>query len=340
MFAHQFEEKLANLNPVHHWFNFNLLVAVSGGPDSVALLLALQSIHRQLFGSTDAANQFPGKIFVGHINHGIRGAASDEDQQFVQKLATQLGISFETVVLQPDGNESNRGQGLEAKLRSRRYAAFEQLANRVGARIVFTGHNKNDQAETVLFRILRGTGISGLASIPYQRKLNQHVTVTRPLLSMTRLEIESYLRDMNQSFRIDETNTSDQFTRNRLRHDVLPMLDQHFGNDVSESLAGLAELASEQGVLLSKLLAPLLQSHVTVQPNQIVINTKNLTREPLIVRSLIRAAWAETNFPTIDMNHKKWSSLADFILDPHHSPIQLPGNIRVEHDGEQVRLTR
>jgi tRNA(Ile)-lysidine synthase len=203
----------------------SVLVAVSGGADSVALLAALVEIRA------------PGwRIGVCHVNHGLRGAASDRDQRFVERLAARLGCEVHVVSAKIVGRRN-----LEERARERRYAALARVATRRGFRRIATGHTLDDQAETVLHRMLRGTGTAGLAAIARDRGDG----VIRPLLDVSRSEIVDFLRRRGLRHRVDRSNATIRFTRNRLRHRVLPLLEREVNPAAKRALARLADLARE-----------------------------------------------------------------------------------------------
>jgi tRNA(Ile)-lysidine synthase len=209
-------------------------VAVSGGADSVALLRLLVEIHADL-----------GILLsVAHVNHKLRGEESDEDECFVAALAGQLGLELHsTVAPLPPTRES----GTEAAARQLRYDFFCQLARAQCASKIATAHTLDDQSETVLLRILRGTGLRGLSGIHPCLILKQQGRVfgkvVRPLLGFRRAELEQFLLGLGQTWREDSSNRDLSFLRNRVRHLVVPVLKESFGATAVENLADLAEIA-------------------------------------------------------------------------------------------------
>jgi tRNA(Ile)-lysidine synthase len=203
--------------------------AVSGGPDSVCLLHVLLELAPRL-GVTVAA--------VAHFNHKLRGEASEEDERFVAALAARHGVAFlceRSAVAEAGGN-------LEQTARHARHAFFSRLIRLGVADRVATGHTSDDQAETVLFRLLRGSGLAGLAGIlPVTRE-----GLIRPLLDVTRSEVEEFLRVRGIPWREDASNQDARFSRNRIRHSLLPQLAREWNPRVSATLAHLADLAREE----------------------------------------------------------------------------------------------
>ena len=228
------EEKLAASWPPAAWQDLTLLVAVSGGADSVALLRALTAV--QGGGS--------GRIHAAHFNHHLRAAESDADQAFVVELCHGLGIACE--VGHTAGSLAEvPGTGLEEAARAARYDFFRQAAERLGARYLATAHTADDQAETILHRVIRGTGVAGLAGIARVRSLGPAVSLIRPLLGVRRGEVLAYLEELRQPYRRDSSNDDRRFTRNRLRRELLPLLASQYNAGVVEALLRLGSLAGE-----------------------------------------------------------------------------------------------
>jgi len=214
-------------------------VAVSGGADSVALLLLLLELRGEM-----------GIVLsVAHVNHKLRGEESDEDERFVAELARRHDLEL-MVRAAPVGRE--QGAGIEAAARALRYGFFRELAwaGRVGK--IATAHTLDDQAETVLLRMFRGTGIRGLAGIHprlvfrnERREDEGRVCgdVVRPLLEVRRAELQEFLRARGREWREDSSNCDPSFLRNRVRLAVLPVLKESFGELAVENLADIAEIA-------------------------------------------------------------------------------------------------
>ena len=209
-------------------------VAVSGGADSVALLLLLVELQVEL-----------GIVLsVAHVNHKLRGKESEDDEQFVAKLAEGYGLALESLAKSAD-----RAQvaGIESAARRDRYRFFASLASAGKATTVATAHTLDDQAETVLMRLFRGAGVRGLAGILPRLALREGGRVRgeaiRPLLSFRREELRDYLRDRGQGWREDSSNRDVSFLRNRLRLRLMPLIAKEFGAPAVEHIADLAEIA-------------------------------------------------------------------------------------------------
>jgi len=222
-----------------------LVVAVSGGPDSVAMLLALAELAR--------SGRLALKLSVAHLNHGLRPNTADADQAFVENLAARLGLPcFSERADVPAEAEAAR-LGVEEAARNARRRFLAEAARRAGARKVALGHTADDRAETVLFNILRGTGVEGLAALGPRAPLDADagIEIVRPLIASTRREVLEFLEARGQAWREDETNRSDAHTRNRIRRELLPLLRDEFNPKVDEALGRLADQAAEASEVLA-----------------------------------------------------------------------------------------
>jgi tRNA(Ile)-lysidine synthase len=206
----------------------NPLALVSGGPDSVALLRVVIALG--------------GEPVVLHVDHGLRSEESREDAEFVRKLCRRLNVRCEVRRLELDG-----GSNLQARARDERYRLAEETAVRLGQQVVVTGHTADDVAETVLMNLARGTGLRGLAGIPPVRG-----RVQRPLIGCTRREILDYLKELDQPYRTDPTNLTGKYARNRVRLEVLPVLEELYPA-AAGNIARAASLVREDLEILEEL---------------------------------------------------------------------------------------
>ncbi|OGS01923.1 MAG: tRNA lysidine(34) synthetase TilS [Elusimicrobia bacterium RIFCSPLOWO2_12_FULL_59_9] len=191
-----------------------VLMAVSGGPDSVCLARLLSQLQ----------NDWRLKLHILHVHHGLRGKRADADARFVQNLARRMNVPCAVVRVQTAKLAEKERRSLEDAARKLRYRALERAAARLGFSVVATGHTLDDQAETVLLHLLRGTEPRGLGGIPPKRKLGKAVLI-RPLLTLSRRDILETLKVFQLASRRDETNLSERFTRNWVRRKVIPLLE-------------------------------------------------------------------------------------------------------------------
>ncbi len=313
--------------PPERWRDVHLLAAVSGGADSVALLRAMVDLKQQAGGR--------GRVFAAHFNHRLRGEHSDADARWVAELGRELGV--EVILGQASGALASEEAAREA-----RYAFLRQTAERLGARFVATGHTADDQTETILHRLLRGASIGGLAGIPFSRPLSPTVEVVRPLLGVSRETIEQALTEWGQEYRTDATNAEATFTRNRLRHAVLPLLRGEFGPSVDGAIRRLGQHAGEAYGVIHQLAARLVDEAVTTGPDRLEVNIAKLTGQPpLVVREACKLAWRSIGWPEQAMGASEWSRLYDFLIEGAGSPaMSLPGGVEVRREGAGVVLAK
>ncbi len=312
--------------PPQQWNDFPILVAVSGGPDSVALLRAMHFLASR--------SDRPHRLIVGHIDHQLRSSDSDADAVFVQELAADFGLPFHRRQL-----ESPHDSPSEESLRNDRYRLLLQLAASCGARYLVTGHHVDDQAETILFRLCRGTGLAGLRGIPSYRVAHESVTIVRPLLHVTRSEIIQFLRQLNQDWREDRSNQSIEFTRNFLRQEILPKLEDRFGGSVAAALVRLSQQANQSQQVIDWLVVKMLE-HVDFCSAKLVrLELEPLQEFPeLAQQELLAEIFRRQNWPRGEMTAARWKQLAGCINSPVPSRFQLPGPIDVALTRQSMQL--
>ncbi|MEN1681186.1 MAG: tRNA lysidine(34) synthetase TilS [Planctomycetota bacterium] len=312
--------------PPADWDAVNVILAVSGGADSVAMLRALASIKTQVAG--------PGRLAAAHFNHRTRGDASDGDERFVRALADELGVPCLV-------GHAESPVASEEEARDARYAFLVDAARQRAARFVATAHTQDDQIETVLFRVLRGSGLVGLGGIPSQRPLTDSVTLVRPLLGVSRAAVEGYLAEIRQEYRRDATNDSQQFTRNWLRHELLPLVRERMGETAPQSLLSLAEQAADLGDWMAVPVADFVETAIATEPDgHLSIECVACRSAPraLLLASL-RHAWREQGWPEQAMTHRHWRQLGEMATaNEPLRPITLPGNVRAERWAERLVL--
>jgi tRNA(Ile)-lysidine synthase len=281
-----------------------------------------------------------GKLYVAHLNHGLRAAAADEDQRWLQLLCEQLGIQLEVGRADVAPIAEQQGDGWEAAARAARYDFLRHMAEHLGARFVATGHTADDQAETVLHRLLRGTGIEGIGGIPRVRRLSASVALVRPMLNVRRADVLEYLSSIGQDYRIDATNQDNQWTRNRLRNELLPELREIYNPQVDAALTRLATQANEAHDLISAIAEKVARDCVVVTATGTQIDCKTLAEQPpIIVREVFKLAWREAGWPLQSMGFDEWQQLASLASGGNSRVvINLPGNIRARFQSGRIIL--
>ncbi len=300
--------------------NDKILLGVSGGPDSLALLLIFFKLKNNL--SLD--------LHIAHMDHGLR-KDSHSDALFVENWAKKFNLPFTAANLGSDSGK--RGGSLEEFCREQRMDFFIRTARVIKADKVALGHNLDDQAETVLMRLLRGTGLYGLSGISVKRKI-KGVTFIRPLLETSRDEIESFLKKNKIKPRIDSTNKKDIFFRNKIRHRLIPLLKKEYNQNILETLANSAESISYDYEFLDRV------AKNTLKKPGLRINLAKLLRlHPAILRIKIRQYIARLQGDTRRISFQHIKELEDLLNNrPDGSIVDLPKGIAIQKTRNTLRF--
>lgn len=283
----------------------HVLAAVSGGPDSLALLHALHSLRID-FGL--------GSLSAAHFNHGLRGQEADDDAAFVAGFCAARGIACFVEKADIAFEAAQAHTSVQQAARTARYAFFARAAQQCGANKVAMGHTQDDQIETVLLHILRGTGLDGLRGIPPRRGI-----YVRPLLSVTRAQVEDYCAAYALAPRRDSSNQdSSHYTRNRIRRELLPLLVRDYHPGTRSSLLRLSQIASAD--------ADFLQSHAQTVLGEVMLaensstacltlsRTKLRALHPALLRHVLRAALTQVRGTTESITHQHWEQICNAVL--------------------------
>ncbi len=302
-----------------------VVAAVSGGADSVALLDVLVSLK-----------EYRLNLVAAHLNHLLRGADADADEAFVRGLARGYGVPV--VVKREDVAELARRErrSLEDAGRAARYAFFDAVAAARKARVVALGHHADDQAETVLMRLLRGAGGSGLCAMA-PKTAGRYV---RPLLGLTRREIEDYLRERGIPWRDDESNMAPDFLRNRIRHELLPLLAT-FNPAVSATLAATAGALAADEECLEAAVTAAFASHGIWDGERVALSAPGVIAEQRGIRMrLYRRAIARMKGDLARIGHRHLQALDALFLSPGpHRALTLPDGLRVARSYDEVSFS-
>ncbi len=259
----------------------HILVAVSGGADSVALLRTLHAGMK--------AKRW--QLTVAHLDHGIRGKSSLEDARFVRTLTQQLKIPCVIGRVKVPELARRTGVSLEMAARQARYAFLVRTARKVGAGLIATAHTADDQVETLLLKFLRGAGRAGLSGIAPATALSG-MGLIRPLLGVTRAEIEAMLRAHNWAWREDETNTDTVFLRNRVRHELIPLLERDFNPGLRQTLQRTREVFSAEDEWMDDLARDILKECLgPAKPLGENLRGDRLSAFPLAARRRVIRLW-------------------------------------------------
>ena len=324
------ESKLqASLRRLKVTAHARLVVGVSGGADSMALLDGLWRLQRR--------KGWPGLIHVAHVNHLLRGAAAEADLQFVQAWAVQREIGFSSLRVNVAELAQAQGRNWEATARTVRYDFFTQVASQQAAQFVCTAHTFADQVETLLLRLLRGTGAAGLRGIHAVLELGAGVHLLRPLLAVTRAEVLAHCAQYGIEFCTDETNALEEFTRNRVRHTLLPLLHS-FNSRFGEALVRTAAALSEDDACLQQQALELLRQ-VTEGPRLRHVPLRTI--HPALVKRVLRA-WLQRECGATgrtDAVHLD-ALLALVVRGQGGRVIELPHGWRIKREAGWLHLGR
>lgn len=290
-----------------------LLVGLSGGSDSVALTLLLREL------GADGSFSVVG---LAHLNHRLR-ASADRDEEFCRDLAARLGLPILVDVLDVQGYAASQRLSVEDAARRLRYDFLHRAAGQLGADRLAVGHTRDDQAETVLLKLIRGAGLTGLGGI-YPRR----GAIVRPLLDVSREALRSYLQVRGERWVDDETNDDLENPRNRVRQRVLPELDRAYGSDTRAAIARAAALVRDDGQYLDELSERRYVEVSVLVPDGVEIEAGALVDDPMPVRRrvLLKAMRAVSGNREVGLEHVEGALL---VLAGVCGPMDAPGS-RVE----------
>ena len=306
-----------------------VIAGVSGGADSVCLFLMLLELREKI--GFD--------LIVVHVHHGLRGEAADQDQQFVEALCEQHRIPLEIFRVNLESIAKKRKQSLEEAGRMVRREAFDSVCKKYGGNKIALAHHQNDNAETLLWNLSRGTGLDGMGGI---RPVNGKFI--RPLLCMNRKEIEEYLAKRKQSYCIDETNAGTDYTRNKLRHLVLPILEEQVNsaavrhmNETMEQIWELQEYMQEQ---VEAAYQECVQEHFE-KACWIQIQQKSFeTFSELIKKMVIRKGMEQVGGKKRDLSHKHVDVMMELMNKQVGRTLDLPYEMHAKRNYEGIRLEK
>lgn len=339
-------ESLQALWPPKRWREVTVVVGVSGGADSVALLYLLHQLSKgESIADSTLKSSAGGELIVAHYNHRLRGSESEQDECFVRGLARELGLNC----VVGDANNSLDGsadlfkvvQDSEESWRNQRYAFFEKVAHDAGARYVALAHHGDDRIETVLHHILRGTGISGLAALKPFRGLGEDVVIARPLLCSNRNTIEAYLAGIGGGYRVDQSNASNRFTRNKIRNQLIPYLEQLGFNHHGASILRLADQAQEIDDWIDKLAVEAMDKIVFSKGGEVRVHCGQLFEQPRPVqRQVLARLWRQNQWPLGPMNAQAWNRLLALATssEDERGAVHLPGGVLAKRSGIWIHL--
>ena len=247
-----------------------IVIGVSGGPDSMTLLNILNNLKEKL----------NIKLYVAHINHSIRKEA-DEETEYVKDFCKKIDVEFFAKKVKVEEIAKELKIGTEEAGRNIRYEFFEEVAHTVGANKIATAHNLNDNAETVLMNIIRGTSVSGLKGIDKVRD-GKYI---RPIIECSRAEIEDYCKEKNLNPRYDKSNNENIYTRNKIRNLLIPFLQKEFNPNIVEGINRLSQIATEEEQFINKVVEKEYEKLQIAVDNNIILNLKEFNKLDYVIKS-------------------------------------------------------
>ncbi len=299
-----------------------VLVALSGGPDSVALLFSLKALKKE----------FMLDLYAAHLDHKFRGEESREDMRFCKRLAEKLGVPIACGEKDVPALANEKGISSEEAARQERYDFLMQTAADMGIKKIAVGHNSDDQAETVLMRTLRGAGTAGLGGMSFSKKIGGYAVI-RPLMELSRKEIERFISENDISVRKDSSNDETVFTRNKIRHEVLPFLEKEFNPNLKDVLCNMAENLREENDFINKYSKRKFRGMSRRNgKKEILLDIRKLKKqEPAVMKRIVRAALEESKGNLRRFTYRHWKEIEDLIYNrPVRSVVDLPGGIDIE----------
>ena len=311
-----------------------ILLAVSGGADSIALL--------HVMGRLTQRRVIPAELLCAHLNHGLRGADADGDEAFVVRQARELDVPVITRAIDVRAHAHEHRLSLETAARQQRLDALAEIARECNCPSIATGHQKNDNAETVLQRLERGTGLRGLAGIRPSRRGGDGLTFVRPLLCCSRCEIVAYLHSRDLTWREDHTNADCVHTSNRIRHHLLPVLQAECSGSLVDDLAALSVSAGRLYDRVAREAAVAIEQHANCDGTTATIDATALAglAEPIAVE-LLRQLLTALGLGERDLTRRHYGGLLALAGRRRAKRrLSLPDGFCAQRESSEVVLRR
>ncbi|NFG58367.1 tRNA lysidine(34) synthetase TilS [Clostridium botulinum] len=304
-----------------------ILVALSGGPDSLCLLNILKELREELDIEIGAA----------HLNHLLRGEDAFKDEEFVISTCKEMNIPY--YVKRVDINKYSKEHKLSSELAGRnvRYGFFDEILKKDGFNKIATAHNANDQAETIIFRLMRGTGLEGLGGI----KVCREDKIIRPILCLTRKEVEKYIKEKNLNPRIDKTNFEKIYNRNKIRLDIIPYIQNNFNEDIVKTLNRMSLLIQKDNAFIERLCIKAYNEYCKKNTDSkfYIIKKELFKEDQAIVTRIIRTALIEYSKSHYDFEMKHIYDILELSKKETGKGINLPKNIYVENIYGDIKIS-
>lgn len=292
----------------------SIVVGLSGGPDSLCLLHVLLELKEAL----------GLKIYAAHLNHQFRGKDADEDALYVKEICKEWGIDAFIQVFNVTAYAKENGLSSEEAGREIRYRLFKEVANEVGANKIAVAHNMNDNAETVLMNLFRGSGIDGLKGIEAARG-----EIIRPLINVRRDEIEAYCEEKALNPRIDKTNLEPIYGRNKIRLELIPYIEKNFNANIMSTLHRFSDIVTLENDFFNKEAKIVFLEIAIIGENSIEYNINKLNNiHPALMRRIIRMGIEELSGSLRGIEYKNIETVVDLLDKSTGAAVILPGNIK------------
>ncbi|MCD4830998.1 MAG: tRNA lysidine(34) synthetase TilS [Anaerohalosphaeraceae bacterium] len=312
----------------------NVLLAVSGGADSVAMV--------EIFSQLIARGKLKVNLHLAHINHQLRGADSDGDEIFVKEWAKKLSLPIATKSVAVKEYVAGNKVSIETAARNLRFDALRGIAEKYDCKVIATAHHADDNAETLTHRLLRGTAFAGLAGIWPEKEFSDGIVFIRPLLILSRVQIESYLGQRQVSWRTDKTNADCRFMRNFIRHKLIPAIEEDCSRPLRETLGELAKVCRRFDGRVKSLARAACDICICDKERQRVIIDKAELRnlsEPVAVE-LIKIILEEINCGQQKITSAHYRGILDFVsVAKKGKRLSLPNDFFVTVDLDEVTFS-
>lgn len=302
-----------------------IIVAVSGGPDSICLLHILNKMKEE----------FNFILYAAHVNHCLRGEEADKDEEYVKQFCKSLGVECFSRRVDINKLSEERNMSTESVAREARYEFFDELYSSLGAQKIALAHNANDQAETVLMRIIRGTGMEGIIGI---KAVRENIFI-RPLINIKRESIEKYCEDNMLMPRIDKTNLESIYTRNKIRLELIPYMKENFNSDIISTLNRLADTIARDNDYLENITKEKYKSYCERKGEKVIINKEAFKEQEAIITRMIRQALGELRGNLYNVEKVHIYDLINLQKSGTGKKINLPNNVVGYNNYENIELS-
>jgi tRNA(Ile)-lysidine synthase len=299
-----------------------IVIGISGGSDSTCLTRILSELK----------DKYNLKLILAHVNYGLRGRESNEDEQFVKQLAKELELPLEIKYYE---NKKEKKGNLEEKMRDFRYQFFEKIRRKEKFNWVAVGHTLDDQVETFFMNLLRGTGLKGLGAISVKRD-----QIIRPLLIFEKKEILEWLENIKVKYRIDKSNLDKKLFRNQIRLELIPLLEKKYNTQIKRRVASLAKQASESSELVDSLISKKYRNVAEQKKDKITFKVKKLVGlKDIILGGIFREAIKELKGDSKNINQAHFLEFRKIIKSKKTKEQKMKfGKLRVEKKGNEIQI--